>query len=120
MPIIRVGIAVLVAGVVGTLANSAIVAALTANEFVPLAVSAGRNAVAVAVALLLPALFAIMPRIWAALTGILLLDLVPSLLAKTVFGVGAPWGFVLGVNAIYACAALLTYVAMIQPAKRAV
>ena len=39
MPPVRLILAVVVAGVVGTVANSVIVAALTPNEFIPLAVS---------------------------------------------------------------------------------
>jgi hypothetical protein len=54
MPIVRLIVAVVVAGIIGTIANSIIVAALTPNEFVPLALSPGRNAVAIAVAVLLP------------------------------------------------------------------
>jgi hypothetical protein len=39
MPALRLILAVIVAGVVGTVANSAIVAALTPNEFMPLVTS---------------------------------------------------------------------------------
>jgi hypothetical protein len=57
MPALRLILAVIVAGVVGTVANSAIVAALTPNEFMPLGTSPGRNAVAIAVAALLPVIY---------------------------------------------------------------
>jgi hypothetical protein len=43
------------------------------------------------------------------------LTVIPSILAKLVFGVGAPWLFVLGVNAIYAVAAWATYLAIARP-----
>jgi hypothetical protein len=43
------------------------------------------------------------------------LTVIPSLLAKLVFGVGAPWLFVLGVNAVYALAAWATYLAIARP-----
>lgn len=109
MPILRIIIAVVVAGVIGTLANSVVVAALTPNAFVPLALSAGRLTVAVVVAALLPAAFTLMSRWPAVVTSVLLLTVVPSILAKTVFGVGAPWDFVLMVNAVYAVAAVLAY-----------
>jgi hypothetical protein len=39
MPAVRLILAVIAAGVVGTVANSAVVAALTPNEFIPLVVS---------------------------------------------------------------------------------
>lgn len=112
----RIVIAVIVAGIAGTLANSALVAALTPNEFAPPAASPGRNAVAV----LLPLLFATLPRLPAAAASLAALAVVPSILAKTVFGIGAPWGFVLGVNAVYALGALIVYTAIVRPTNRSV
>jgi hypothetical protein len=112
MSVVRLVVAVVVAGIVGTIANSIIVAALTPNEFVPLAVSPGRNAVAIAVAVLLPVIYAAMSGIVAAVVALAALTVIPSILAKLVFGVGAPWLFVLGVNAIYAVAAWATYLAI--------
>jgi hypothetical protein len=115
MPVVRVILAVIVAGIVGTIANSIIVAALTPNEFVPLALSPGRNAVAIAVAVLLPLIYAVRSGITAAVVALVALSVIPSILAKLVFGVGAPWLFVLGVNAVYALAAWATYVAIARP-----
>ena len=112
MPVVRLILAVVVAGVVGTVANSVIVAALTPNEFVPLAVSPGRNAVAIAVAALLPVIYARISSVAAAVVGLAALIVIPSVLAKLVFGVGAPWYFVLGVNAVYAVAAWAVYLAI--------
>ena len=109
MPMVRILIAVLVAGAIGTLANSAVVAALTQKEFASLALSPGRLTVAVVVAALLPAAFRLLSGWPAAAVSVVLLTIVPSILAKTVFGVGAPWHFVLMVNAVYAVAALITY-----------
>jgi hypothetical protein len=115
MHIVRLIVAVVVAGIVGTIANSIIVAALTPNAFVPLAVSPGRNAVAIAVAVLLPLIYAAMSGIAAAVVGLAALTIIPSVLAKTVFGVGAPWLFVLGVNAVYALAAWATWLVIARP-----
>jgi hypothetical protein len=109
MPALRLILAVIVAGVVGTVANSAIVAALTPNEFMPLVTSPGRNAVAIAVAALLPVIYAMASGAVAAIVSVAALTVIPSLLAKLVFGVGAPWPFVLGVNAVYAVAAWVVY-----------
>ncbi|HEX6142801.1 MAG TPA: hypothetical protein VFZ01_08795 [Geminicoccaceae bacterium] len=108
----RVILAVVVAGIAGTLANSVVVAALTPNEFVPLALSPGRNAVAILVAGLLPLIYARSAGATAAVIAIVALDVIPSVLAKTVFGVGAPWPFVLAVNAVYAVAAWAVYLAI--------
>jgi hypothetical protein len=123
MPAVRRIVAVIVAGVAGTLANSAVVAALMPNGFIPLALSPGRNAVAIAVALLLPAIYAMTSRAAAAIIALVALTVIPSLLAKLVFGAGASWPFVLGVNAVYALAAWAVYCAIAQigarrPARR--
>jgi hypothetical protein len=115
MAVVRLVIAGVVAGIVGTIANSVIVAALTPNPFVPLAVSPGRNAVAIVVAVLLPVIYAAMSGVAAAVVALVALTVIPSLLAKLVFGVDAPWLFVLGVNAVYALAAWATYLAIAQP-----
>jgi hypothetical protein len=112
MRAVRLILAVIVAGVVGTLANSVIVAALTPNEFIPLAVSPGRNAVAIAVAALLPVIYAMTSGGVAAVIALAALTVIPSLLAKLVFGIAAPWPFVLGVNAVYAVAAWAVYLAI--------
>jgi hypothetical protein len=112
MPVVRLILAVVVAGFVGTVANSVIVAALTPNEFVPLAVSPGRNAVAIAVAALLPVIYARTSSVAAAIVSVAALTVIPSVLAKLVFGIGAPWHFVLGVNAVYAVAAWAVYLAI--------
>jgi hypothetical protein len=115
MSVARVILAVVVAGIVGTIANSIIVAALTPNAFVPLALSPGRNAVAIAVAVLLPVVHAAMSGTAAAVLALAALTVIPSILAKLVFGVGAPWLFVLGVNAVYALAAWATWLAIARP-----
>lgn len=102
-------VAVVVAGILGTIANSIVVAALTPNAVGPLILSFGRNAVAIIVALLLPVIFARLAGAAAWATGLVALTLIPSILAKTVFAVGAPWPFVIGVNAVYAVAAIVVY-----------
>lgn len=112
MSVGRLILAVIVAGVVGTIANSVIVAALTPNEFVPLAISPGRNAVAIVVAALLPLIYAWTSGAAAAVIAVVALTVIPSVLAKLVFGIGAPWSFVIGVNAVYAVAAWLVYLAI--------
>jgi hypothetical protein len=42
------------------------------------------------------------------------LTVIPSILAKLVFGADAPWLFVLGVNAVYAIAAWVVYLAIMR------
>ena len=114
MDALRRIVAVILAGVAGTIANSVVVAALTPNPFVPLAVSPGRNAVAIAVAVLLPVIHAVTSGVAAAVLALVALTVIPSILAKLVFGVAAPWSFVLGVNAVYAIAAWALYAAIMR------
>ena len=114
MDALRRIVAVIVAGVAGTIANSVAVAALTPNPFVPLAVSPGRNAVAIAVAVLLPVIYAVTSGVAAAVIALVALTVIPSILAKLVFGADAPWLFVLGVNAVYAIAAWVVYLAIMR------
>jgi hypothetical protein len=114
MSALRRIVAVIVAGVAGTIANSVVVAALTPNAFVPLAVSPSRNAVAIAVAVLLPVIYAATSGVAAAVIALVALTVIPSILAKLVFGIGAPWHFVLGVNAVYAIAAWAVYAAIMR------
>lgn len=109
MPALQRSLAVIAAGIAGTIANSVVVAALTPNAFLPLAVSPGRNAVAIAVAALLPVIYAATSGVAAALAAVAALTVIPSILAKLVFAVGAPWSFVVGVNAVYALAAWAVY-----------
>ncbi|MEM7023642.1 MAG: hypothetical protein AAF637_13780 [Pseudomonadota bacterium] len=115
MSILRIALAIILAGIVGTIANSIVVAALTDLPFATLALSPGRNAVAIAVAILLPLIYVGLSGARAAVLAIVALAVIPSVLAKLVFGVGAPWLFVLGVNAVYAVAAWATYLALGRP-----
>jgi hypothetical protein len=100
MPVGWTILAVIAAGMAGTLANSAVVAALTPNPFGALATRHGRLGVAVAVAVLLPAIYALTSGAGAAVAAIVALTVIPSMLARFVFGIGAPRGFVLSVNAV--------------------
>lgn len=115
MPMLRIILAVVLAGIVGTIANSIIVAALAPVPLTALILSPGRNAVAILVAILLPVIYAGLAGAGAAVLALAALTVIPSLLAKFVFGVGAPWLFVLGVNAVYAIAAWATYLALARP-----
>jgi hypothetical protein len=112
-------VAVVVGGVVGTIANSVVVAALTENAFWALALGPGRLAVAIVVAALLPLIYVRLSGAAAAVTAVLALTVIPSLLAKLVFGIVAPWGFVLAVNAVYALAAWATWLGMARALPRA-
>jgi hypothetical protein len=107
-------LAVVIAGVAGTIANSVVVAALTPNDFLALAISPGRLIVAIIVAALLPVIYAQMSGAKAGVVAVAALTIIPSLLAKLVFGVGAPWGLALGVNAVYAVVAWAVYLGFMR------
>lgn len=106
---LKLVVAVVIAGIVGTLANSVAVAAALGAAFVPLALSPARNAVAILVAALLPVIYRSLTGPAAHAVAVLALAIIPSVLAKLVFGAGAPWLTVLLLNTVYAVAAILTY-----------
>jgi hypothetical protein len=103
--------------VAGTVTNSAAVAAYTPNEFIPLATSPGRIGVAVALAALLPLIYAVMTGPGAVTIALLALTVIPSALAKLVFGAGFPWGIVLALNGVYAVTAWAVYLAITWKAE---
>lgn len=108
----RTLMAVILAGIAGTIANSLVVAGLVGAPLWGLILSFGRNAVAILVALLLPVIYARMHGIAAHAVAVVALAVIPSILAKTVFGVAAPWGLALAVNAVYAVSAVVVYLAL--------
>lgn len=105
----RALIAVVAAGVVGTLVNTVAVALVVSPDRLALALVPGRYAVAIAPCLALPLLARKVggPGFFA--IGALWLTVAASVLAKFVFGVGALWGMVLGFNLVYAIAAIAAY-----------
>ena len=100
---------VLIAGIVGTIANSIAINIMAGAEVMPLILSFGRNAVAVIVALLLIPIFGRTGGLTAWITALVALTVIPSVLAVYVFGAEAPWSFVLTVNFVYAFVATLIY-----------
>ncbi len=107
---VRTAIAVIVAGIVGTLANSvAVVIAIPGIDLLELLAVPGRYLVAIAVCALLPFIYAQMSGTNAAVVSIAALTIIPSVLAKLVFGVGAPWIMVLFLNLIFAVVAWIVY-----------
>ena len=106
---LRTIIIVIIAGIIGTIANSIAINILAGADVMPLILSFGRNAVAIIVALLLIPIFARGANVTAWVVALIALTVIPSLLAKFVFGAGATWAFVLWVNFIYAFVATLIY-----------
>ena len=106
---VRIVLAVLAGGVAGTIANSIVVSLLLGVGFVGLATSPGRLIVAILVAALVPIIAMRLKGGAEAAASIVALTVIPSLLAKLVFGAGAAWPFVLFVNAVYAVAAWAVY-----------
>jgi len=107
---VRKTLAIVLAGISGTLVNSAAAAAvLGGDKFLPFALSPGRHAVAIAVAALIPLSFVLLDGAAALGLAGVLLTVVPSVLAKMIFGSGAPWTLVLLLNLVYAVTAILVY-----------
>ena len=102
--------AIVAAGIAGTLVNSAAAAAvLGGDKFLPFALSPGRHVVAIAVAALIPVSFVVFDGAAALAMAGVFLTVVPSVLAKLVFGSGAPWALVFALNAVYAVVAIVVY-----------
>lgn len=106
---IRMIVAVVLAGVVGNVVNAVAAAILVNPDLVGFALMPGRYLVAILVAALIPILMTFVGGMPALVLSFIGLMVVPSLLAKLVFGSGAPWILVLVLNAIYAIAAMVTY-----------
>lgn len=107
---LRTVLAVLAAGVFGTLASAATAAiGVEGAQFVALLTSPPRFAVDMGCAALLPVIAA---RIRGALQGVvslLALILIPTMLATVVLHIDASLDLVLSINAVYAGVALLAY-----------
>ena len=98
-----------IAGILGCIANSIAITALAGAPLMPLIFSLGREFFSILFALSLIPIFARMSGAAAWVTGFVVLEALSSLSAKLVFGAGAPWGFVLLVNGIYAIVAVAVY-----------
>lgn len=108
----RVIIAVLLAGIAGTIANALGAMAIGGAEKWALMLVPARYAIACLVAVLLPVIFHYMRPILGVVVAAIALTGIPSLNAKLVLGVGAPWFSVLLLNAVYAAVAMLVYLAI--------
>lgn len=115
---LRTTLAVVFAGIVGTLANALARALGGGMDKLSLALVPGRYAVAIAVCAALPLLGRYLDRAGFWLAAVPVLVIIPSLLAKLVFGADAGWASVLFYNAVYAIAAIATYVLIIGPRER--
>jgi hypothetical protein len=115
---LRTTLAVVSAGIVGTIANALARALGGGMDKLSLALVPGRYAVAIAVCAVLPILARSLPRSRFWLAALPILVVVPSLLAKLVFAADAGWASVLFYNAVYAVAAIATYVLITGPSAR--
>ena len=106
---IRHLLALVVAAIAGTIANALAAAAFVNPDLIRLALVPGRYAVAFAVALSIPLSLRLVRGRLAPWVALVLLTAIPSLLAKFVFGAGAPWHLVLSLNAVYGVVAIAAY-----------
>ena len=106
---IRSLMAVVGAGVIGTLANAVAIAIFVSLDRMALVLVPGRYGVAIALCLMLPILARYLNRAWFFVVGTVWLTVAASVLAKFVFAAAAPWLMVLGLNLVYAIAAIIVY-----------
>lgn len=109
---IREIVATVMAGVVGNVVNAVAAAIMVNPDLIHFALVPGRYLVAILVAALIPLSMVLVGGMPALLLSFVGLTVIPSLLAKLVFGSAAPWILVLVLNAIYALAAMATYKAI--------
>jgi len=112
-PIVKMIIAVIIAGVAGTIANAVAASIIIAPEKINFLYVPNRYLIAIAIAALLPFLYTYIGGAVGWALSLIALILVPSLIAKLVLGAGAPWGLVLGLNGIYAITAIAIYRAIV-------
>ncbi|NIJ41991.1 type III secretory pathway component EscU [Parvibaculum indicum] len=108
----RIVIAVLLAGIAGTVANALAAMVIGGVEKWSLMLMPARYAIACLIAVLLPAIFRYTRPTLGVVVAAVVLTGIPSLNAKLVLGVGAPWFNVLLLNAVYAAVAMLVYLAI--------
>jgi len=107
--ILRTAVAVVLAGVAGTLANALAAVVFVNPALWPLALAPGRYAIAVLLAAGVPAIYRLVPGAWGAALALGLLTVAPSLLNKLVFGGLAAWPVLLALNFVYALVALVVF-----------
>lgn len=105
----RTVLAVVVAGVAGTLANALAAAALVNPGLWVLALAPGRYAVAILLMVAVPLIYRLVPGLWGTVLAVAFLTIAPSLLAKLALGALTAWPVVLTLNFVYALMALAAY-----------
>ncbi len=104
------GLAVLLAGAAGTLANAAAAAVfLNPGLFARLAVVPNRYVIGILFVALLPLIYRLLGGARGAFLALVVLTLAPSLLAKLGLGAMTAWPTVLALNFVYALTALIVY-----------
>ena len=106
MSIFVIIVAVVLAGVAGTVVNAIAAAIVISPAAIRLGLVPGRYVVAVLVAGTLPFIFSMAPQPISSVLGLIVLTVVPSILAKLVFSAPAPWSIVLMLNCVYALVTL--------------
>lgn len=105
----KTAVAVVLAGIAGTLVNAAAAALFVNPALWILALAPGRYAVATLLLLAVPVLDRLLPRALASLLALLFLTVAPSLLAKLLVATLTAWPVELSINLVYALAALAVY-----------
>ena len=100
---------VVLGGIAGTLVNSVAVSLVVGAPYLALVTSWGKYVVAIGTAALFIWFYHKTPHTVAAILSLVTGILIPSIVAKGIFGAGAGWAVVFFLNAIYAVVALFVY-----------
>jgi len=112
-PSVKILIAVILAGIAGTVANAIAASIAIAPDKINFLYVPNRYLVAIAIAALLPVLYTQIGGMAGWALSFVALTTIPSLVAKLILGAGAPWDLVLALNAIYAITAIAIYRAIV-------
>ena len=115
---LRILLAVMVAGIVGAIINACAAALILGPGKLHFLMMPNRYYIAMAVAMFLPLIGLFSLGHIGRVLSLLALVIVPSLIAKLVLHVGAPWPLVLILNSFYAFGALVTYELIITKGRR--
>ena len=115
---LRIILGVIIGGILGCIATGAVVALVAGGDFVGFVTTWGKYGVSIAIAIGLPFIFMSMERGMAIVAGFVWGDVIAALVTKLIYAAPAPWGAVMGFNAVYAIVAVLVYAAIARPHRR--
>lgn len=108
-PALRLTLAVIAAGIAGTIANAVAAALAIGPDMLNFIYVPGRYLVAIAVAALLPLLYTSIGGLIGWALSFIALTVIPSAILILYLGKAVPWSLALALNAVYALTAIAIY-----------